>query len=49
MALGVTLKLYTNVTKELKLKVRMFWGLRPTFVEVAGKNLVEEGPFCPPF
>ena len=34
LALGTNLKFYTSVTKGLKLKVRKFWGLIPTFVEV---------------
>ena len=34
LALVMTLKCYTNDTKRLKLKVRMFLGLTPTFVEV---------------
>ena len=38
---------YTSVGKGLKLKVRKFWGLIPTFVEVAGEKL-RGGPFCPP-
>ena len=40
---GTRYKLYTYVTKELKLKVRKFWGLIPTFVEVAGESLAEQG------
>ena len=40
LALGMTLKLYTNVTKWLKLKVRKFLGLIPSFVEVTGEKLV---------
>ena len=31
---------YTSVARELKLKVRKFWGLSPTFVEVPWKKLV---------
>ena len=34
LALGMALKCYTNVAKVLKLKVRKFWRLIPTFVEV---------------
>ena len=34
LALGTNLKFYTSVAKGLKLKVRKFWGLIPTFVEV---------------
>ena len=47
LALGTNLKFYTSVAKGLKLKVRKFWGLIPTFVEVTGGKLVG-GPFCPP-
>ena len=36
LALGTNLKLYTSVVKGLKLKVRKFWELTPTFVEVTG-------------
>ena len=37
---GKNLKFYTSVAKWLKVKVRMFWGLIPTFVEVTGEKLV---------
>ena len=40
MALDMTLKFYASVAKELKLKVRRFWGLISTFAEVAGEKLV---------
>ena len=40
-------KFYTSVEKGLKLKVRKFYGLIPTFVEVTGEKLVG-GPFWPP-
>ena len=40
LALGMTLKFYTSVAKELKLKARKFWGLILTFVEVTGEKLV---------
>ena len=40
----MNLKFYTSVAKGLELKVRKFWGLIPTFVEVAGEKLVEEPP-----
>ena len=33
-------KFYTSVAKGLKLKVRKFWALFPTFVEVTGGKLV---------
>ena len=42
----LTLKFYTSVAKELKLKFRKFWGLIPTFVEVTGEKLVK-GTFLP--
>ena len=38
----MALKFYTIVEKGLKLKVRKFWGLNFTFVEVARGKLVEE-------
>ena len=34
------LKFYTNMAKRFKLKVREFWGLIPTFLEVTGEKLV---------
>ena len=37
----MNLKFYTSVANGLKLKVRMFWGLVPTLVEVTGKKLVK--------
>ena len=40
LALVTNLKLYTSVTKGLKLKVRKFWRLNPTFVEVTGEKLI---------
>ena len=40
LALGENLKFYTSVAKGLKVKVRKFLGLIPTFVEVTGKKLV---------
>ena len=33
------------VAKGLKLKVRKFWGLTPTFAEVTGEKLVGKGVF----
>ena len=45
-ALGTNLKFCTSVAKGLKLKVRMFWGQNPTFVEVTGEKLV--WGFLPP-
>ena len=47
LALGTNLKFYTSVAKGLKLKVRKFWGLIPTFVEVAGEKLVGGESFLP--
>ena len=47
LVLGMTLKFYTSVAKELKLKVIKFWGLIPTYVEVTGEKLVK-GAFCSP-
>ena len=47
LALGKNLKCYTSLSKGLKLKVRKFWGLNPTFVEVTGKKLVGVGAFPP--
>ena len=40
------LKFYTSAAKGLKLKVRKFWWLIPTFVDVTGKKLVG-GVFIP--
>ena len=50
LALGVALKFYKSVAKELKLKVRGFLGLIPTRIEVTGKKLVERWVLfvCPP-
>ena len=47
LALGTNLKFYTSLSKGLKLKLRKFWGVIPTFVEVAGETLVG-GAFLPP-
>ena len=48
LALGTNLKFYNSVAKELKLKVRKFWRLIPTFVEITWEKLVEGGgAFCP--
>ena len=43
LAVVANLNFYTCVTKGLKLKVRKFWWLILTFVEVAGGKLVGEG------
>ena len=40
LALGTNLRFYTSVAKGLKLQVRKFWRLIPTFVEVTGEKLV---------
>ena len=40
LALGMALKFKASLAKELKLKVRKFLGLIPTFVEVTGEKLV---------
>ena len=47
LAQGMALKFYTSMTKGLKLKVRKFWGLIPTFVEVILKKLTAR-LFAPP-
>ena len=39
------MKFYTSVAKGLKLKVRKFWGLIRTFVEVTGGKLDRGGGF----
>ena len=39
-AVGTNLKFHSSVEKGLKLKVRNFWELIPTFVEVTGEKLV---------
>ena len=43
----MTLQLYTTVGEGLKLKVRKFWGLILTFVEVTGGKLVGGGFWVP--
>ena len=48
LALGTNLTFYTSVAKGLKLKVRKSSGPNPTFLEVTGEKLVEEGLFAPP-
>ena len=40
LALGMDLKFYISVAKELKVKVRKFLGLIPTFVEVTREKHV---------
>ena len=44
LSLGTNLKFCTSQAKELKLKIRTFWGPNPTFVEVIGEKQVG-GPF----
>ena len=48
LALVTNLKFYTSLSKGLKLRVRRFWGLIPTFVEVTGEKLVEGAFPLPP-
>ena len=40
LSLGMAFKSYTSVAKGLYLKVRKFWGVVLTFVEVTGEKLV---------
>ena len=47
LALGTNLKFYNSVTKVLKVKVRKYWGVITTFVEITGKKLVGD-LFAPP-
>ena len=47
-ALGIALKFYTSVAKELKLKLTKFCGLITRFVDNTGEKLVG-GPFCTPY
>ena len=42
LALGMALKFHTNMVKSLKLKVKKFWHLIPTFVGVTGEKIVED-------
>ena len=44
LALDMTLKFHSSVSKGLKLRVRRFWKLSPTFVKVTGKKLVGINP-----
>ena len=46
LALGMTLKFYISVAKGVKLKVRKFLGVIPTFVEVTWEKLIG-GLFAP--
>ena len=45
LALGTNWEFYTSVAKGLKLKVRKFLGLIPTFAEMTGEKLVGGGLF----
>ena len=40
LVLDMALKIYSSAAKGLKLKVRKFWGLITTFIEVIGEKLV---------
>ena len=46
LAPGMTLTFNNTVVKGLRLKVRQFWELFPTFVEATGEKLLD-GPFAP--
>ena len=48
LALGMTLKFNKSVAKGLKVKLKMFWGLSPTFVEVTGEKLLRGSFLAPP-
>ena len=48
LVLGMALKFYTSVEKGLELKVKRFWELIPTFLEVAGGKLIKKDPKMPP-
>ena len=48
LILGANLKFCTSVEKVLKLKVRKFWWLIPTFVEVPEKTLLRGSLFYHP-
>ena len=45
-AQGTNLKSHISLKKGLRLKVRMFGGLNPTFVDITREKMVE-GPFYP--
>ena len=47
LALGMALRFDASVEKGLKLKLRKFWWLIPTFVEVTGGKLVGRTFFFP--
>ena len=44
----MALKFYAVMAKWLKLKVRQFWGLIPTFAEVTGEKVVDGGGLLSP-
>ena len=44
----MNLKFYTSVAKRLKLKVRKFFGLTPSFVQVTEEKLVGGGGYLLP-
>ena len=48
LTLGRNFKFYASLSKGLKQKVRKFWRLVPTFVEVAGEKLIGEGGLASP-
>ena len=48
LVLGTALRFYTSVAKGLELKVRKFWGLIFTFLEVTGGKTSSGGNFLPP-
>ena len=48
LALGMTLTFHKSEAKDLKLKVRGFWGLITTFVEVTTEKLVGGWVFASP-
>ena len=48
MALCKNLKFYSSMSKGSKLKVRKFWGLIPTFVEVTGEKTSSGAFLAPP-
>ena len=45
LALDIALKFYKNVEEVLKLKVRKFWWLILSFLEVTGNNLARRGVY----
>ena len=46
LVLSLNLKFYISGAKGLKLKVRKFWELIPTFVEITGEKLLGGGAFA---